>query len=133
MSMIGIARSGLDASLLRLTASASNIANAQSTGPLPGNLTNGDGARAYRPMRALSAPVAQGGVTTTMVLAEPGYRLTYDPGSPHSDARGLVAAPAVSIVEEMVEQLAARRAFEANLKVLDAAVDQEKRIRDLWA
>ena len=42
MNVFGIARSGLEASMVCMTASASNIANAQSTGAVPGAHYNYD-------------------------------------------------------------------------------------------
>jgi flagellar basal body rod protein FlgC len=52
MSITGIAFSGLRASMTRLTASASNIANTRSTGPAP-----------CKPVRAVQGEIAGGGVS----------------------------------------------------------------------
>jgi flagellar basal-body rod protein FlgC len=129
MDAIGIARTGLDASMLRLTASASNIANAQSTGAVPGS---GTGPAAYQPVRADLSPSAGGGVQARLVAADPAYRLTYDPASVQADGRGMVAAPNVDLTDELVEQISAKLAFEANLKVIATASELEKRSISLW-
>ena len=131
MNAFGIVRSGLEASMMRLTVSASNIANAQSTGAVPGSLGEA-GQRAYQPVRAEITPIAQGGVQARLVPVDPAYRLSYDPASRHADARGMVAAPNVNIASELVEQIAARLAFEANLKVIATANDLERRSIQLW-
>lgn len=129
MNAMSIARSGLDASMLRLTASASNIANAQSNGAVPGS----GGQAAYRPVRAELSPGAGGGVQGRLVPADPAYRLTYDPSSVHANAQGMIAAPDVDVTSELVEQLSAKLAFEANLKVLATAGEMERRSIQLWA
>lgn len=131
MSAFGIARSGLEASMLRLMASASNIANAQSTGSVPGSAANG-GQHTYQPVRAEISPLAGGAVQARLVPVDPAYRLTYDPASRQADARGMVAAPNVDMADELVEQIAAKLAFEANLKVIATASDLERRSISLW-
>ena len=46
--------------------------------------------------------------------------LRYEPGSPDADAKGYVAYPNVNPVAEMVDLMAATRAYEANLRVLQS-------------
>lgn len=128
MNAMSIARSGLDASMLRLTASASNIANAQSYGAVPG----GGGQAAYQPVRAELSPGAGGGVQGRLVPVDPAYRLTYDPASVHANAQGMIAAPNVDMTGELVEQLSAKLAFEANLKVVSTMSEMERRSIQLW-
>ncbi len=48
-------------------------------------------------------------------------RLVYDPGHPDADARGFVAYPAVNPVSEMVQLITVTRAYEANVRALNAA------------
>jgi flagellar basal-body rod protein FlgC len=49
-------------------------------------------------------------------------RLIYNPGHPHADQQtGMVAMPNVNVHEEMVDLIAASRAFEANLSVMKTA------------
>ncbi len=66
MNGMSIARSGLEASMLRLTASASNIANAQSNGAVPGS----GGQAAYQPVRAELSPSAGGARRIALGVAE---------------------------------------------------------------
>jgi flagellar basal-body rod protein FlgC len=129
MNGMSIARSGLEASMLRLTASASNIANAQSTGAVPGS---GAGPSAYQPMRATLSPSAAGGVQGRLVPVDPAYRLTYDPALVQANADGMIASPNVDVTDELVETLSAKLAFEANLKVIATASELERRSLDLW-
>ena len=47
-------------------------------------------------------------------------RQVYDPGHPHADESGHVAMPNVNVMSEMVDLMAATRAYEANITALDA-------------
>ncbi len=130
MDAFGVARSGLDASMLRLTASASNIANAGVTGPVPGS--GAGGSPPYRPVRGEASPPRGGPGQAGLVPADPAYRLTYDPAARDADGRGMVAAPNVDVTDELVETLSVKLAFAANLKVTSTAGDLERRSVDLW-
>ncbi|MFP4528266.1 MAG: flagellar basal body rod protein FlgC [Candidatus Kapaibacterium sp.] len=48
-------------------------------------------------------------------------RLVYDPSHPDADEEGYVHMPNINIVTEMVEMITAQRAFEANTGVVDSA------------
>ena len=129
MRSLGIAASGLTAQLARLSAIASNIANAETTsGP--------DGAPyrrkvvefqeiGFQPLLMESVNAFEqeviGGVRVATVnedLSEGVLR--YDPGHPHADVDGYVRMPNVNITEEMVDMMDARRLFEANASVFQA-------------
>lgn len=47
-------------------------------------------------------------------------RLEYDPGHPDANADGYVQYPNVDVVKEMVELMAASRAYEANVTTINA-------------
>jgi flagellar basal-body rod protein FlgC len=48
-------------------------------------------------------------------------KLLYDPGHPDANAEGMVAMPDINLHEEMVDLIAASRAYEANLAVVKNA------------
>lgn len=48
-------------------------------------------------------------------------RLVHDPHHPDADENGYVKMPNINIVTEMVEMISAQRAFEANTGVVDSA------------
>jgi flagellar basal-body rod protein FlgC len=48
-------------------------------------------------------------------------RLVYDPPHPDADENGYVHYPNINIVTEMVEMISAQRAFEANTGVIESA------------
>lgn len=129
MTAIGTALSGMQTSLARLTASASNIANANSTGAP--NAAAGQ-TQAYQPVRVQTSPTAGGGVAATTVSVTPTTVPRYDPTSPNADASGMVAAPNVDVASEMVEQLSAKIAYEANLKVMRTADRMGESTLEAW-
>ncbi len=47
-------------------------------------------------------------------------RLVYEPGHPDANEEGYVEYPNVEIIREMVDLMAASRAYEANITVLNA-------------
>lgn len=64
----------------------------------------------------------EAGVAVSAVVADPNPpRLVFDPSHPDADARGYVAYPNINIVNEMVDMLAATRAYEASATVVEAA------------
>ena len=70
----------------------------------------------------LGGPGAPGGVQVAAVVADPAPpRLVYDPGHPDAGPDGYVAYPNVDPLVEMVNLLAATRAYEANVAVFSAA------------
>ncbi len=112
------ALSGLTAQAKRLEVSAANVANLSSRGVDP-TRTEPD-PLAFVPQRVVHQSMPGGGVRAETVAVSPPSTLAYRPGSPDADEDGLVARPNVSLEEEMVTQLQARRAYEANLATLKA-------------
>jgi len=121
-----IAGSGMAAESERLSAVASNIANANS-------VVTSSGA-AYRArevvFKAVSIddgsqdPFAVGmaGVRVAGVVesAAP-LRTVYDPSSTFADANGYVTMPNVNPVEEMVNMISAQQDYQANLEAFNVA------------
>jgi flagellar basal-body rod protein FlgC len=122
---LGIAASGMAAEYDRLTAVASNIANASSVGAIPGS--------AYRAREVVfeavpagdyggPASVGMSGVRVAAVVesAEP-LPSAYNPGSPFADANGYVTTSNVKPVEEMVNMISAQQDYQANLEAFNVA------------
>lgn len=147
---MNISASGLSAQRRKLNAIASNIANADTTrtdegGPYkrkriimmeapqpsrfstllqeqkekltltnPGHLPATD-ARTF-------AELLGSGVETQEVREEPVEpRMVYDPAHPDAREDGYVLYPDINIVTEMVDMIAASRAYEANVTTLDTS------------
>jgi flagellar basal body rod protein FlgC len=130
LSIIGIASSGLQAAGLRLSAAASNTANANSTEPAP----DGSGARLpYTPIQVVQTAGASGGVRAELRRAPVGGLLTYQPAVAGAPAIDTFAAPGVDLATQAVEQMIALNAFKANLAVIRTAEDMTKAVIDTKA
>lgn len=125
-STFAISASGLHAQRLRMDLIAANLANANSTdGPNGGPYKRQDVVlQAVRPDSFdsfLSGDPAGTSVRVRGVVEDQSDpRQVYDPGHPHADDSGHVAMPNVNVMSEMVDLMAATRAYEANIAALDA-------------
>jgi flagellar basal-body rod protein FlgC len=126
---LGISATGLSAERLRMDVVANNLANADSTlGP----------GKAYRRLEVTTTPAPGGsefalpgapvagaedmhGVQVSGIVEDPSpLRRVYAPGDPDADAKGYVTKPNVNSVTEMVDMVAATRAYQANVTAFDA-------------
>jgi len=124
-NIFGIAGTALNAQLVRMNATASNLANA---GTVAG--TEQEAFRAKRLVfKALvdkesthaGAPYL-GGVKVDRIVDDPSpTRKMYMPGNPLADADGYVFGSNVSEVTEMVDMMAAARAYQNNVEVVNTA------------
>ena len=126
LSTLDIAGSGMAAESQRLTAVASNIANANSVSTSSGT--------AYRAREVVFQAVSADGdddapsgagvagvrVAAVVESAAP-LRTSYDPGSPFADPNGYVTMPNVNSVEEMVNMISAQQDYQANLEAFNVA------------
>jgi flagellar basal-body rod protein FlgC len=144
MTAIATARSGLLASVARLGAAASNIANADTIGPLPeiasapsGQSGSGATTRAYEPidvvLKSAGGADSPSGVAAIYRPRLPAYVRQYDPAAPFADANGMVAAPNVDLAEEAVDVLEASLLLRANLAVFKTATQMTRSILDATA
>ena len=147
MSTLSIATSGLNAASLRLNVAASNIANASTTGPLPGSSGTPAGAggsagaagfpAVYVPLQVnqvdQTSGSTPGGVAATVSTVSPGFVPQFDPNAPFANQDGLVAAPNVDLASQFVPLLVAKYSFAANAKVVQAYSDTTKSLLDITA
>ena len=126
-----ISASGLRAQRLRMDVIAANLANAQSTRTPAGGpyrrrdvvLESTPQSDSFDDLLASGTPNATVRVTRIVEDQRP-PQLVFDPGHPDADQNGYVAMPNVNVVTEMVDLMAATRAYEANV----AAVNATKRV-----
>ena len=72
------------------------------------------------------------GVETTDIREEPVEpRLVYDPAHPDAREDGYVVYPDINVVTEMVDMIAASRAYEANVTAMNASKDMIQRALDI--
>lgn len=148
---MGIAASGLSAQRTRIETIADNIANAETTrtddgAPYRRKIVDlqevpfsealdrqgmaGVPPAAWPPAAGQRAP--EGGVQVQGVMEDLSEGpMVYDPGHPDADENGYVEMPNVSITQEMVSLLEARRLYEANASVFDAVKSMLRRATEL--
>ena len=126
-SSMAISASALEANKTRLMVSATNLANAQSTrGP------NGEPYRrrdvVFQPSVIPFKSALQGvgathmvGVKVAQIIEDPRpFQERYEPQHPDAGPDGFVKFPNINVIEEMVNMMAASRAYEANVQALNA-------------
>jgi flagellar basal-body rod protein FlgC len=127
-----IAGSGMSAQSVRLNTTASNLANAESVSGDPGKVY-----KARHPIfEAVRAQLAlQNGMNASKDGNGPAVKVTgiyesqapalarYEPGNPLANADGYVYAPAVNVVEEMVNMISASRSYQNNVEVMNTSKD----------
>ena len=115
-SLFGVPASGMNTQAKRLQVSAQNVANITSTGVRSDPPEAGD--EGYRPQRVLAVATSGGGVRGRSVPVSPAAVQVYDPGDPAANEQGLAPRPNVSLESEMVTQMQAKRAYQANASVM---------------
>jgi flagellar basal-body rod protein FlgC len=119
--IFSIAGSGLAAQSQRLNTVASNLANVDSAAGPDGKVY------AARQVLFQSTPVdggdprAQGVRVSTVSESAAPPRRVHDPKHPMADKDGFVLLPNVSVVDEMVNMIAASRAYQNNVEVMNTA------------
>lgn len=128
---VEISASGLSAERLAMDVIANNIANANTTHTPGGGAFKRQlvvfGQKSGGPDDTADADGSaqnggQGGVEVMgIVQDQTPDRLVFDPSNPDADARGYVHYPNISVVKEMVDMMAASRAYEANVSAMQEA------------
>jgi flagellar basal-body rod protein FlgC len=121
-----IAGSGMSAQSVRLNTTASNLANAESVSGNPDGVYK---ARhpIFEAVRAQLAAGAQADGGNAAVRVRGIYESQapaaqrYEPGNPLADANGYVYAPAVNVVDEMVNMISASRSYQNNVEVMNTS------------
>ncbi|MEO7040035.1 MAG: flagellar basal body rod protein FlgC [Candidatus Elarobacter sp.] len=132
-SSIEVSATGLSAERLAMDTIANNIANANTTrtpqgGPFKRQLVvfaqkNEPAADPADPSGAASDPSSsRAGVDVVGIVNDTSPdRLVYDPSHPDADAQGYVHMPNIEVVKEMVDMMAASRAYDANVTAIQEA------------
>ena len=125
-----LAASGMRAQSSRMRVIAENIANANSTSPVP----NGE---PYRRKVATITSSFDNQLGATLVEASKpqsdmsDFRQQYDPGNPAADKQGYVKLPNVNPLIEVMDMREAQQSYEADLNVMDATKTMLSRTVDL--
>ncbi|MDF1630990.1 flagellar basal body rod protein FlgC [Mycoplana sp. MJR14] len=117
-----VAASGLEAQSTRIRIVSENLANARSTGDVPG-------ADPYRRKTITFVAELDRSVGASLVevdrLAEDEseFSAEFDPGNPAADEKGMVKIPNVNVLVEMADMREANRSYEANLQSIRQSRD----------
>jgi flagellar basal-body rod protein FlgC len=134
---MNIAVSGMLAASTGLNASASNLANLESDGPVPATSPQQPVAQApgsvYQAVAVTQTAQPGGGVTASVMPSLPSYALAYDPSAPFANMQGMVATPNVDPAQEVVNQMMAALAYRANIATFKTAQQMEKTLLDATA
>lgn len=123
--LMSIAGTGMNAQLVRMNTTASNLANA---GVVAG--TDAGAFRAKRPVfqtlmdNAMSGAGNgfEGGVHVDSIIDDPKpVKQVFEPNNPLADENGYVYASNVTEIEELIEMLDASRAYQNNIEVISTA------------
>jgi len=132
MSLLNVLHIGASATVAqsqRLNTIASNIANADST-----TSANGEAYRAlqvvFRPKPDLGG-VGSGVEVAAVVPSTVPLKSMYRPGHPNADANGYVQGSNVDPVEEMVNMVAASRAYQMNVDLMNNSRQLLQRVIDM--
>jgi flagellar basal-body rod protein FlgC len=132
-SSVEISASGLSAERLAMDVIANNIANANTTrtpegGPFKRQLIifaakpDPTGQQPGADTAMGSQTQGLGGVEAVGIVNDTGPdKMVYDPTHPDADTNGYVHYPNVEVVKEMVDMMAASRAYEANVTAIQDA------------
>jgi flagellar basal-body rod protein FlgC len=117
-----VAGSGMSAQSVRLNATASNLANAESVSGDPNQVYKAKHPLFEAIRAGLGANSANSGVTVKGIVEDQAPPMArYEPGNPLADANGYVYAPNVNTVEEMVDMISASRSYQNNVEVMNTA------------
>lgn len=114
LGSLEISGSALTAERLRMDLIAQNLANAETTRTPQGG--------PYRRRVPVFVVAENGGVAVGAVVEDPApFKLKYDPSHPDAGPDGYVRMPNVDVAAEIVDLMAAARAYEASVAALVTA------------
>ncbi len=132
--LMSIAGTGMNAQLVRMNTTASNLANA---GVVAG--TDQGAFRAKRPVfqslldnAMLGKESFEGGVRVDSIIDDPKpVKQVFEPNNPLADENGYVFASNVNEIEELIEMMDASRAYQNNVEVISTAKQLMSRTLDV--
>lgn len=118
---IDIAGTALTAHRVMLDVISDNLANVNTTRTESGGPYNRKIPVFQEKLDEASSGVGSGVLVKGIAEDDSPPRMAYEPGHPDANEEGYVAYPNVSVVREMADMVAASRAYEANLEVVESA------------
>lgn len=124
MSGLSTPAAGMSVQQRFLDVISRNLANVETT-------RTADGGPYQRQVVTVNGDVAEGTGAASEVTDPRAGRRLYDPGHPDADADGFVTYPNVDVNTELVDLMVARRVFEANATVFQAAKSMLRRALEI--
>ncbi len=139
LTAMQISGSALKAERARLNITAMNMANANTTRTIEGGPYRAKSvvfaakplAKSFQDTLESSNERLRKVEVVKVVEDKTPFREIYDPSHPDADANGIVQMPNVNIVEQTVDMMNARRAYEANVTALSAAKSMALKAMDI--
>lgn len=128
LSSFNINASALSAQRTKMDIIAQNIANAGSTRTASGGpyrrkiavLSSNSGSN-FESYLSNSMDTAGGGVRISQIVEDQApFKVVYDPSHPDADENGNVLMPNVDTMQEVMDMMAATRAYESNITALNS-------------
>ncbi len=123
-----IALTGLRAQTTRLAATASNIANASTSGAVPSANPSTPASTVYQPLDVSFSSLESGGVIASVTPDPTGYSVVYDPSPIYANSEGLTAVPDIDLSEEIVNLIETKLLYKVNISVIKT---QDEMLGDL--
>jgi flagellar basal-body rod protein FlgC len=117
LTALDISAAGMRAQRARMNVIAANLANVETTGAR----VEGGRAVPYRRRFAMILEGRGGAPVVSVREDRSAFRAEQQPGHPHAAADGTVLFPNVDTTAEMVDLMAASRAYEANVSAAEVA------------
>jgi len=134
-NIFGIAGSAMNAQLVRMNSTASNMANAGTVSSSPEEAYKGKRAvfeaLLYEHQLTQGAQYLGGVKIAGMVDDQAPTKKMHDPGNPMADKDGFVYGSNVNEVSEMVEMMGAARSYQNNVEVVNTARELMMRTLDI--
>lgn len=140
--IFNIAGSGMNAQSVRLNAVASNIANAETVSSsidqtyrarqaVFATMFNEQQQSLGGPLFAPEGQAGQGVNVLGVVESDAELQARYEPDHPMANEEGYVYYPNVNVVEEMANMMAASRAYQTNVEIMNTAKTMLQRVLTL--
>jgi len=136
--ILRISGSGLKAQRVRMEVIASNLANIHTTRTEEGGpykkkevvFTVTDVSEGGKFNKALTEK-SEGVKVENISESKKPFEKVYDPGHPDADPEGYVVYPNLNLMEEMADMVAATRAYEANINVVNTTKEMYIKTLDI--
>lgn len=139
LTAMKISGSALKAERTRLNVAAMNLANANTTRTIEGGPYKAKSVvfeakpveESFENKLNSAASSLRKVEVTAIVEDDTPFKEIYDPSHPDADEEGMVKLPNVNQVEQMVDMMEAKRAYEANVSALDAVKSMALKALDI--